>query len=185
MTIPIVLYGDNILRKKCEEVTPDYPDLSKLIENMFDTMYKAKGVGLAAPQVAKPIRLFIVDTEQLKNDEEEKNQEYKKVRKAFINPTMIKEYGNKVTINEGCLSIPDIREDVERFESLEIEYYDENFVKMKEHFTGFTARVIQHEYDHVEGILFIDKIKTLRKQLIKGKLDKIQKRKVHTDYKSK
>lgn len=184
MILPIYLYGAPVLRKKCVEFSPDYNDLSALIENMWQTMYKAHGVGLAAPQIGAAIRLFLVDTQQLK-DEDDELKAFKRIKQVFINPKILKFYGEKVSMSEGCLSIPEVREDVERFECIEIEYYDENFEKHIATFDGFTSRVIQHEYDHIEGVLFTDKIKLLRKQIIKSKLDKISKGKVDADYRIK
>jgi len=182
--LPIYLYGENVLRKKCKDIEADFPQLNEIIENMWQTMYRARGVGLAAPQVGLAIRLFIVDTAQLKDDDEDLKG-FKRIKQVFINAKIIRTFGEKVTMSEGCLSIPEIREDVERMDGIEIEYYDENFVKHTEIFDNFTSRVIQHEYDHIEGILFTDKIKLLRKQLIKSKLDKISKGKILADYKTK
>jgi len=174
MKLPIVAYGDPVLKKVCVDIDNTYPDLQQLITNMFDTMYNASGVGLAAPQIGLPIRLFIVDT---KADEDE--EVFKKV---FINAQILEETGELWAFNEGCLSIPDVREDVMRKPNILISYYDENWLKHEEKVSGFAARVIQHEYDHIEGKLFTDKLSLLRKQLIKGKLDAITKGKVHTDY---
>jgi peptide deformylase len=177
MILPIVQYGDAILRKKCADIKADYPDLKKLIENMFETMYAASGVGLAAPQVGLPIRLFVVDAEPM--DEEN----LKGFKKVFINARIVKEDGEKWTYNEGCLSIPSIREDVNRNEIIHIEYFDEDFNKYKETYDGKVARVIQHELDHTDGKLFIDYLTPLKKEMLKGKLSDISKGRVDVDYK--
>lgn len=176
MKLPIVAYGDPVLRKVCTEIEETYPDLKQLIANMFDTMYAASGVGLAAPQVNLPIRLFTVDV----GPDEDGKPGYKKV---FINAKIIEETGEPWAFNEGCLSIPDIREDVFRKPNIRIAYYDENFELHEEDVTGMPARVIQHEYDHIEGKLFTDTLGILRKRMLKSKLDSISKGKVHTDYK--
>ena len=170
MILPIVAFGAPILRKKCTKVTQDFPDLDILIENMWETMYAAHGVGLAAPQINKGIRLFIIDTSPFLEDEESEVQALKTV---FINPVITLETGDEWEFNEGCLSIPDIREDISRKAEIEIEFLDENFKKHSKKFDGLTARVIQHEYDHLEGILFTDKISPLRKRMLKGKLKDI------------
>jgi peptide deformylase len=175
MKLPIVAYGDPVLKKLCTDIDQTYPDLQQLVQNMFETMYNASGVGLAAPQVNLPIRLFIVE---IKADEEE--PAYKKV---FINAQILEETGEPWAFNEGCLSIPDVREDVIRKPNVLIRYYDENWTLHEEVVTGFPARVIQHEFDHIEGKLFTDKLSLLRRQMLKGKLDNIAKGKVHTDYK--
>lgn len=188
MILPIVGYGDPVLRKKCDEVSKDYPELDVKIANMYDTMYNAQGVGLAAPQVGMPIRLFIIDTEPFSNDDEyskEEQEELANFKKTFINPTILKEEGDEWGFNEGCLSIPDVREDVYRQEKITIEFYDENFEKHTDVYDGLIARVIQHEYDHIEGILFTDKISSLKKRLIKKKLQNIIEGKIVPDYKMK
>ena len=174
MKLPIVAYGDPVLKKVCADIDEKYPDLQTLIKNMFETMYHASGVGLAAPQVGLPIRLFIVDT---KGDEEE--AAYVKV---FINAQILEETGEPWAFNEGCLSIPDVREDVYRHEKITIEYFDENFTKHTDVYDGLIARVIQHEYDHIEGVLFTDKISSLKKTLIKKKLQNIMDGKARPDY---
>jgi peptide deformylase len=176
MKLPIVAYGDPVLRKVCTEIDENYPDLQQLISNMFDTMYAASGVGLAAPQVNLPIRLFIVDT----GEDENGNPGYKKV---FINAKIVEETGEPWAFNEGCLSIPDIREDVYRKPNIRITYFDENWVQYEEEVTGMPARVIQHEYDHIEGKLFTDTLGLLRKRMLKSKFDAIAKGNVRTDYK--
>lgn len=175
MKLPIVAYGDPVLKKVCTPIDETYPDLQALISNMFDTMYNANGVGLAAPQVGLPIRLFVVDT---RADEDE--EPFKKV---FINAEILEETGEPWAFNEGCLSIPEIREDVMRKPNILIRYYDENWQQHEEEVGGFPARVIQHEYDHIEGKLFTDKLSLLRKQLLKSKLENISKGNIRTDYK--
>ncbi|MCF6212676.1 MAG: peptide deformylase [Flavobacteriaceae bacterium] len=186
MKLPIIAYGDSVLRKVGENITPDYPNLSKLIEDMKETMHNAFGVGLAAPQVGKAIRLFIVDTAPFAEDEklDEATQDFlKHFNKIFINAQILNETGAEWTFNEGCLSIPDIREDVVRQDTITIKYQDENFKEHTETLTGLVARVVQHEYDHIEGILFTDKISSLKKRLLKKKLDNISKGKIDVDYK--
>jgi peptide deformylase len=178
MIFPIVAYGDPVLRKVGVEITKDYADLPKLIDDMFDTMEKSKGVGLAAPQIGKAIRLFVIDSTRMYDDDEKNDG----VREVFINAQMIDELGKEWAYEEGCLSIPTIREDVYRKEKIKIEYYDRNFKKHTKEFTGLTARVIQHEYDHIEGKLFIDHLKPLKRSLLKGKLDKISKGAVDVEY---
>lgn len=188
MIIPITAYGDPVLRKKAKEISEDYPDLKGLIDNMWDTMYGAAGVGLAAPQVGLPIRMFLVDTSPFAEDEdlsEDEKKELAGLRKIFINAKIIEERGDEWAFNEGCLSIPDIREDVFRKPEITIEYYDEDFNKHTEEYKGLAARVIQHEYDHIEGILFTDKLSSLKKRLIKGKLSNISKGKIEVDYRMK
>jgi len=181
MILPIVAFGAPILRKKCVDITPEYPELETLLANMWETMYEASGVGLAAPQINKAIRLFLIDTSPFVEDEEETEEVI--VKKTFINARIIEEKGEEWDFNEGCLSIPDVREDVSRKSTITIEYFDENFKKHTDTYDGLTARVIQHEYDHVDGILFIDKISALRKRMIKGKLMDISKGKVNAAYK--
>lgn len=188
MILPVIAYGDPVLRKVCVEIDKDYPNLAELIENMKETMANALGVGLAAPQVGKTIRLFIVDATPFGTDEELDDQErayLTNFKKVLINAKILKEEGDDWAFNEGCLSIPDIREDVFRQEKITIEYVDENFEKHKEVFDGIAARVVQHEYDHTEGILFTDKISSLKKRLIKKKLENISKGKVDIDYRMK
>lgn len=185
MVLPIVAYGDPILRKKAKEISEDYPNLQELIENMKETMYEAYGVGLAAPQIGLPIRLFVIDTSPFAEDEdlsEEEREELKNLKKVFINAQVLEEEGEEWAFNEGCLSIPEVREDVFRKENVTLEYYDENFTKITETFSGLAARVIQHEYDHIEGVLFTDKLSSLKKRLIKGKLANISKGKIKVDY---
>ena len=185
MILPIVAYGDPVLKKKATNITKDYKNLDVLLNNMFETMYNALGVGLAAPQIGLPIRLFLVDTAPFSEDkeftEEEKN-ELKTFKRVFINAEITEEEGDEWAFNEGCLSIPDVREDVFRQPKIIINYVDENFVSHTETFEGLIARVIQHEYDHIEGILFTDKLSSLKKRLIKGKLSNISKGKIKVDY---
>lgn len=188
MILPIIAYGDPVLRKKAKEIPQDYPELKELINNMWDTMYGAYGVGLAAPQVGLAIRIFMVDTAPFAEDEdlsEDEQQELKSLKKVFINPKILSEDGDEWAFNEGCLSIPDIREDVFRKPDISIEYYDEDWNKQTENYTGLAARVIQHEYDHIEGILFTDKLSSLKKRLIKSKLANISKGKISVDYRMK
>lgn len=186
MILPIVAYGDSVLRKKCKDISKDYLKLDELIKNMYETMYAARGVGLAAPQIGLPIRLFIVDASPFAEDEdlpEQEREALKNLKKTFINASIKEEKGNEWAFNEGCLSIPDIREDVFRQPDIDIEYYDENFKKHTQTFSGIAARIIQHEYDHIEGILFTDKLSPIKKRLIKGKLLKISKGLIRIDYK--
>lgn len=179
MVLPIVAYGDPVLRKKGEDITKDYPGLEKLIDDMFETMEKAKGVGLAAPQINKAIRLFVVDSHRMYDEGEESEG----IREVFINAQVIEESGKEWPYEEGCLSIPGIREDVYREEKVKIKYLDRDFKAHEKTFTGLTARVIQHEYDHIEGKLFIDHLKPLKKSLLKGRLEKISKGAVDVEYK--
>ena len=188
MILPIVAYGDSVLKKTGKEITKEYSKLDELIANMYETMYAAFGVGLAAPQIGLPIRLFLVDTSPFAEDEvftPEEQEELKAFKKTFINAQILKEEGDEWPFNEGCLSIPDVREDVFRNPDITIEYFDENFKKHTDTYTGLIARVIQHEYDHIEGILFTDKLSSLKKRLIKGKLANISKGKIKVDYKMK
>lgn len=187
MTLPIVAYGAAVLRKVASDIDNTYPDLKKFIEDMWETMYYSNGVGLAAPQVNKSIRLFVVDSSQIfENLEDEEKGEYPDepgIKRVFINPKIKSLSGKEWAYNEGCLSIPKIREDVYRNETVELEYVDENFEPHTEIFRGITARVILHEYDHLEGKLFIDYIKPLKKKLLQGKLNDIAKGKTKVDYK--
>jgi peptide deformylase len=185
MILPIVAYGDPVLKKKGIEITKDYPKFDELLSNMFETMYNAFGVGLAAPQIGLSIRMFLVDMAPFSEDEklsEEEQNTLKDFKRVFINAKITKEDGDEWAFNEGCLSIPDVREDVFRQPKITIEYVDENFKKHKEEYEGLIARVIQHEYDHIEGILFTDKLSSLKKRLIKGKLSNISKGKINVDY---
>lgn len=187
MILPIVAYGAPVLRKVAGDIDKDYPQLDKLIADMWETMYYSNGVGLAAPQVNRDIRLFVIDTEQifehLEDDENGKYPDEPGVKKVFINPHVRDLEGEEWPYNEGCLSIPKIREDVMRPEVIVLDYMDEHFVKQTGRFNGITARVIQHEYDHLEGKLFIDYLKPLRRKMLQGKLSDISKGKVKVDYK--
>lgn len=186
MTLPIVAYGSPVLRKVCDEITPDYPDLDRLIADMWETMYNSNGVGLAAPQINAPIRLFVMDSEQIfENQEEDEKGEYPDepgFKGVFINAHIIKLNGTEWAYNEGCLSIPKIREDILRNEELTLEFEDENFQAHTKTFNGISARIILHEYDHIEGKLFIDHLKPLKRKLMKRKLDDISKGKIKVDY---
>ncbi len=185
MTLPIVAYGDPVLRKVGKEIEAGYPKLKELIENMWETMYKANGVGLAAPQVGLPIRVFLVDTTPFAEDEDLATEEQEALdgfKKVFINAHFDEEIGEEWTFNEGCLSIPDVREDVKRKDTITISYFDQSFKKKTETYNGLLARVIQHEYDHIEGILFTDKLSPLKKRLLKGRLANISKGKIKVDY---
>lgn len=185
MILPIVAYGDPILRKVGKEINKDYPDLEKLILNMKETMYNASGVGLAAPQIGKDIRLFLIDATPFAEDKDIEDEDRKVLETfnhVFINAKIIKEEGEEWSFNEGCLSIPDVREDVFRQEKITIEYQDEQFEKHTKVLTGLPARVFQHEYDHIEGILFTDKLSSLKKRIIKKKLENISKGKIKAEY---
>lgn len=181
MIYPVVVYGHPVLRKVASEINKDFKDLDKLIENMFETMYASDGVGLAAPQIGKSMRLFIIDATAMEEDD----PTLKDFRKVFINPKILKSEGDKWTFNEGCLSLPNIREDVDRPGRVTIEYHDREFNKHIEEFDGVKARIIQHEYDHLEGILFIDRISPIKKKLLSGKLKAISKGKTDVSYKIK
>ncbi len=181
MILPIYAYGCPVLRKKAQEIDKDYPELNELINNMFETMYSSDGVGLAAPQIGKSIQLFVLDTTPLADDHQDETlREFKKV---FINPEIVAESGKEWAYNEGCLSVAGINEAVMRKSDIHIKYYDENFQFHDEKFDSIKARVIQHEYDHLQGILFVDKISPLRKRLLRGKLTAIAKGKITTRYK--
>ncbi|TNE57598.1 MAG: peptide deformylase [Bacteroidetes bacterium] len=183
MILPIYAYGQPVLKKVAEPVTPDYPELAELIANMWETMYNADGVGLAAPQVGLAIRLFVIDTEQLDKEEDGEPPRDPGFKKVFINAQMLDESGELWPYEEGCLSIPRISGDVERQPDIRLRYQDENFVEHEETFSGINARVIQHEYDHIEGILFTERLKPLKKRLIRRKLDDIRTGKINPDYK--
>jgi len=187
LILPIVAYGHPVLRKIAEDITPDYPNLAKLVEDMWETMYGSNGVGLAAPQINKNIRLFMIDTVQMFNnmeeDEQKKYPDAPGLKQTFINAHITELDGEEWSYNEGCLSIPKIREDITRHETVTLEYMDENFQEHTQTFTGLTARVILHEYDHIDGKLFIDHISPLKRKLMKGKLDDISKGKISVDYK--
>mgnify|MGYP006304373027 CR=1 FL=1 len=179
MFLPITAYGHPILRKKAEPIDENYPDLQELIDNMFETMYASSGVGLAAPQINLSIRLIVIDASPFAEDA----PETKGFKKVLINPEIIEENGNEWPFNEGCLSIPDIREEVIRKPRIRAQYYDENFTFHDEVFEGIPARIIQHEYDHLEGVLFVDRISSMRKMLLKRKLQDISKGNIEVDYK--
>ena len=179
MILPIVAYGSNVLRSACKEIDSSYSNLDQLIDNMFETMYAASGVGLAAPQINKSIRLFIVDTSPFKDDE---SPDHVVCKKIFINPKITSITGESLSFSEGCLSIPEVREDVKRLSEITIEYFDKDFNKHTEIYDGLNARVILHEYDHIEGILFVDKISSLRKRMIKGKLKDISNGTLNANY---
>lgn len=178
MIMPIVAYGHPVLRKKAENIDKNYPDLQQFIADMFETMYKSNGVGLAAPQVNRSIRLFVIDATPYAEDFPGETN----LKRVFINPQIIEEKGEEWSFNEGCLSIPDIREDVIRKTELRLQYYDEDFNFHDEVITGVMARVMQHEYDHLEGVLFVDRISPIRKIMLKRKLTDISKGLVKTDY---
>ena len=185
MILPIVAYGDPVLRKVGIAIDADYPELEKLISNMKETMYNASGVGLAAPQIGKALRLFLIDASPFAEDEDlsEKDREtLKNFNRVFINAKIIKEEGDEWVFNEGCLSIPEVREDVYRQEKITIEYQDEDFKSHTEVLEGLAARVFQHEYDHIEGVLFTDKLSSLKKRILKKKLENISKGKIKADY---
>ncbi|UAY53548.1 peptide deformylase [Ferruginibacter albus] len=187
MILPIVAYGSPVLRKVAKDIDSAYPELNKLIEDMWETMYSSNGVGLAAPQINKDIRLFVIDSEQIfKNLEEDGEQidypDKPGYKGVFINAHIVELGGEEWSYNEGCLSIPKIREDIMRKESVTLEYEDENFATHTKTFNGITARVILHEYDHIEGKLFIDYLKPLKRTLLKRKLDDITKGKIKVDY---
>ena len=186
MILPIVAYGSPILRKVCADIDPEYPGLQKLLDDMWETMYNSNGVGLAAPQINKGIRLFVMDSTQifqnLEEDEVDLYPDAPGYKGVFINAKIIKLEGKEWSYNEGCLSIPKIREDVNRIETVTIEFLDENFELQTKVFNGITARVMLHEYDHIEGKLFIDYIKPLKRTLLKRKLDDITRGKIKVDY---
>ena len=185
MILPIVAYGDPVLKKRASEISKVTPKLEETISNMYESMYGAHGVGLAAPQVGLSIRLFLVDTSPFADDDEysvEEQEKLKRFKRTFINAKIIEETGEEWAFNEGCLSIPNVREEVLRQPVIKVEYQDENFKSHTETFDGLIARVIQHEYDHIEGILFTDKVSSLKKRLLKGKLVNISKGKTNVDY---
>ncbi len=186
MILPVVAYGSPILRKVCDIITPEYAGLHKLIADMWETMYNSNGVGLAAPQINKPIRMFLVDTVQVVDGfEEEDKRKYpneKPIKQVFVNAEKLDETGETWAYNEGCLSIPKVREDISRTRKIKLKYFDENFVEHIDEFEGIAARVIQHEYDHIIGKLFIDYLSPLKKRLIANKLKDITSGKVKTDY---
>lgn len=181
MIYPIVVYGSPVLRQIAKVIDPAYPNLPELLNDMFETMYKADGMGLAAPQIGKSIRIFVIDATPLEEDD----PSMKDFKRVFINPNIQELNGEMEVMNEGCLSLPKLREDVNRHNKVKIRYYDENWKLFEEEYEGLKARVIQHEYDHIQGTLFIDRISPLRKKLLKGKLNDISKCKVDVSYKIK
>ena len=188
MILPIVAYGAPVLKKEAAEISEEYPNLDQLIENMWETMYASNGVGLAAPQIGLSIRLFVIDTAPFSEDDELDELEaetLKSFKKVFINPVVIEEDGSLWEFNEGCLSIPDVREDVSRHERIKIHYFDQQFKEQELVLTGLAARVVQHEYDHIEGVLFTDHLSPLKKRLIKKRLTSISKGSVSVEYRMK
>jgi len=181
MVYPVFIYGSPVLRKKTLEINKDYPGLKGFIEDLFETMYVSDGLGLAAPQIGKSLRVFVLDGAPLAEDDPSLND----FKKVLINPEIIEKDGEEIAFNEGCLSIPNIREDVLRPAKIRITYYDEDFKFHDEYYEGLKARIIQHEYDHLEGILFVDLIAPIRKKLLKGKLSAISKGKFEAKYKVK
>ena len=184
MILPIIGYGNPILKITSKDINNSYPNLKQLIDDMYETMYNSKGVGLAAPQIGKSIRLFIIDTAPFLNigENEIEGIKVESIKQIFINPVIIKESGDRLSFEEGCLSIPNIREDVKRKSDINIEFYDENSTLNKKSFSGIVARVIQHEYDHIQGILFTDKLTSFKKRLLKNKLNNIEKGNIDIDY---
>ena len=180
MTYPIVVYGHPILRRISEDIDKDYPGLNQIIDDLFETMYSSEGLGLAAPQIGKSIRIFVIDGKPLSDDEPELSD----FRKVFINARITEKFGDLQIMNEGCLSIPNLREEVNRESHIRITYYDENWEFHDETYEGYKARIIQHEYDHLDGILFTDKVSPLRKRLLKSKLTAISKGKFEADYRT-
>jgi len=181
MILPVYVYGQPVLRKVAEDITPDYPNLKELIDNMFETMDNAEGVGLAAPQIGLPIRVVTIDLDVLSDD----FPEYKGFRKAYINAHILEVSGEEVSMDEGCLSLPGVHEPVKRANRIRVKYLDENLVEHDEVIEGYLARVMQHEFDHLDGKMFIDHLSPLRKQMIKGKLNAMLKGKAHCTYKVK
>jgi peptide deformylase len=180
MVYPIVIYGHPVLRKVAVDIDKDYPDLTQLINDLFETLYKSDGVGLAAPQIGKSIRIFVIDGKPVGEDE----PDLADFKRVFINAHVTEKFGDFELMTEGCLSIPNLREEVNRESHIRLTYYDENWEFHNESFNGFKARIIQHEYDHLDGILFTDKVSPLRKRLLKGKLNAISKGKFEVDYKT-
>ena len=188
MILPIVAYGNPVLKRVADEITSDYPNLSELIENMWETMYAAHGVGLAAPQIGLSIRLFVIDASPFVDEEvmdQEEMNTLKDFKKVLINPIIEEEQGELWSFNEGCLSIPEVREDVSRKEEIVVSYVDENFTPQQLKLNGLAARVVQHEYDHIQGVLFTDHLSPLKKRLIKKRLTSISKGSVSVEYRMK
>lgn len=181
MILPIYAYGQPVLKKVAEDIDANYPDLQVLIANMWETMYAAHGVGLAAPQIGLSIRLFVIDSSPMMDD----GKESEGIKRVFINAHKVEENGTPWSFEEGCLSIPDIRGDVERPPVVRLRYMDENFVQHEEVFTGLNARVIQHEYDHIDGVLFVERLKPLKKRLVQRRLENIRRGNVDSDYRMK
>jgi peptide deformylase len=181
MILPVYLYGNPILRKKSKDISSDYPDLQELIINMFETMYNADGIGLAAPQIGKDINIIVIDAAPLGED----TPELKDFKRVFINPKITYNTDETISSEEGCLSIPGVHENVSRYVDITIEYFDEKFEKTTEHLKGQKAKIIQHEYDHLQGIMFVDKISAIRKRFVKTKLNNISKGKIAASYKTK
>lgn len=184
MILPIVAYGDPVLRREADDIDKDYPYIKELIDNMFETMYEAHGVGLAAPQIGKSIRLFVIDASPFAQDaaSDEERAQLESFKRVFINAEIVEESDDEWGFSEGCLSIPGVNEEVFRPETIVMRYMDENFVEHEETFTGLASRVIQHEYDHIDGILFTDHVSGLKKRLIQNKLKRITKGKSDADY---
>ncbi len=180
MVYPIYVYGHPVLRKVAEEITPDFPDLDRLIEDMFESMYSSDGLGLAAPQIGKSLRIFIVDGKPL----EEEHPEMKEFKKVFINPQVVERKGDKVVMNEGCLSLPGLHEEVDRESEIRIKYYDAQWNFHDERYSGYLARVLLHEYDHLDGILFTDRLSPLRRRLLRGKLNDISRGRFDASYRT-
>lgn len=182
MILPVVAYGDPVLKKIGVEIEEDYPKLEQLLDNMWETMYNSRGVGLAAPQIGKAIRIFLVDTLQLETDDPDDNEYTDGIKQVFINAQILESGNEQDRREEGCLSIPNVHGDVDRPTTITIQYMDENFEEHTKTFTGFNARVIQHEYDHIEGVLFTEKLSALKRRLLKGKLEKISKGQISVSY---
>jgi len=185
MKLAINIIGSKVLREKTEEIDKNYQGLHELISDMFETMESSNGIGLAAPQVEKAIRLFVIDASPLAEEEETKDQDLGNFKKTFINPVITQRFGNMIPMEEGCLSVPDVYENVVREEAIKIQYYDENFNFHDEEYHGVKARIIQHEYDHLEGVIFTDRVASLRRKMLKNKLVAISKGKFAKRYKVK
>ena len=178
MILPVVAYGHPVLKRVAEDISPDYPGLKQFIADLWETMYQSDGVGLAAPQVNRSVRVFVIDASAF----QEKYPEVENFKKTFINAKIYAEEGEEFSFNEGCLSFPGLREDIMRKPVIKIKYLDEDFVEHDEQYDSVIARVIQHEYDHIEGVVFVDRVSTLKKMLLKGRLADISKGKVDVDY---